>query len=78
MMNIETQAWLSFAYIINNFLGNIKTENYVELVCETRYHNLNAIMSVKLHLIYSHYTVSQKILEMLVMNREKNFTRISK
>ncbi|QQP53101.1 Uncharacterized protein FKW44_005452 [Caligus rogercresseyi] len=49
-------AWSSFVLVVDNFLGNNKSSNYVELVNSmlASYKQLNAYMSIKLHFLFSH------------------------
>jgi hypothetical protein len=56
MNDVEKDAWNSFVAVINNFLGNNKSENYKDLV-ETllaNFHRLGCNMSIKLHFLNSH------------------------
>lgn len=56
MKKIESNAWLSFVAVINNFLGNFKSENYTELVEDmlSNFHALGCNMSIKVHYLNSH------------------------
>src|SRR5678816_3051966 len=49
MTDIEASAWKSFVLVVQNFLGNHKSANYVELVQKmlSDFKNLNANMSIK-------------------------------
>lgn len=56
MTTIEQNAWCSFVSVVKNFLGNQKSDDYVQLVenlicC---YEALGCRMSVKLHFLASH------------------------
>lgn len=56
MNETESNAWSSFVQVVQNFLGNHKAENYVELV-ETMLSNFNILgcnMSIKVHYLHSH------------------------
>lgn len=56
MTRIESNAWKSFVLVIQNFLGNHKSQNYVILV-ETMLQNFNKLgcnMSIKVHYLHSH------------------------
>ena len=50
------QAWNSFRLVATNFLGNVRAENYKELVEEmlVRYQKLGCNMSLKIHFLHSH------------------------
>jgi hypothetical protein len=52
----EKAAWLSFAAVIQNFLGNKKADNYEVLVTRMllAFYDLGCNMSVKLHFLNSH------------------------
>lgn len=56
MTEKERAAWLSFKSVVENFLGNHKSENYRELVVEMlkNYEKLGCLMSYKLHFLDSH------------------------
>ena len=52
MNETERQAWLSFVSVVENFLGNTKSDDYrniVETMLEN-YHKLGCNMSIKVHL----------------------------
>ncbi|KAK5649680.1 hypothetical protein RI129_000709 [Pyrocoelia pectoralis] len=56
MNEIESNAWCSFVTVVQNFLGNHKAKNYIELV-ENMLSNFNILgcnMSIKVHYLYSH------------------------
>ena len=56
MKRQELQAWKAFSDVVKNFLGNIKSQNFKELV-ETllqAFRNLQGNMSVKVHFLHSH------------------------
>jgi len=52
----EKKAWDAFRLVSNNFLGNIRAENYKELIEDmlTLYHKLGCNMSLKIHMLHSH------------------------
>ena len=53
---IERQAWLSFVSVVENFLGNTKSDDYrnvVETMLEN-YHKLGCNMSIKVLFLNSH------------------------
>lgn len=56
MNEVEKETWLSFVDIINNFLGNHKSENYAELVNRmlNNFQSLGCNMSIKVHYLHSH------------------------
>jgi len=56
MNNIERSTWQSFKNVVENFLGNHKSENYEELVAELTetYRQLGCLMNLKLHFLKSH------------------------
>lgn len=56
MTQVEQLAWKSFVAVTQNFLGNKKAANYVELVDEMleRFRDLGCNMSIKLHYLHSH------------------------
>ena len=56
MKREELRAWKAFSDVVKNFLGNIKSQNFKELV-ETllqAFRNLQCNMSVKVHFLHSH------------------------
>jgi len=50
MNNDEKTAWLSFKKVVENFLGNHKSDNYAELVADLlrNYKKLSYLMNYKL------------------------------
>ena len=56
MNNREKAAWLSFVAVMQNFLGNIKAENYHVLVATMllAFRDLGCNMSIKLHFLNAH------------------------
>ena len=56
MNEVELAAWLSFAEVVKNFLGNCKADNYKETLNNVlgnfRIFFIN--MSIKLHSLHSH------------------------
>jgi hypothetical protein len=56
MNESESNAWLSFVEVVQNFLGNHKSLNYRELVENmlSAFHSLGCNMSIKLHYLYNH------------------------
>ena len=56
MNSLEKNAWISFADVIKNFLGNVKAINYVEIVeiMLKSFESLRCNMSVKVHFLFSH------------------------
>ena len=56
MNKTERQAWLSFVSVVENFLGNTKSDDYrniVETILEN-YYKLGCNMSIKVHFLNSH------------------------
>ena len=56
MKREELQAWKAFSDVVKNFLGNMKSQNFSELIENLlqAFHNLQCNMSVKVHFLYSH------------------------
>jgi len=56
MNNIERSAWQSFKNVVENFLGNHKSENYEKLVAKLieAYQQLGCLINLKLHFLKSH------------------------
>ena len=56
LLTVETEAWISFKKVVQDFLGNSKASNYKELVDNMleNYHNLGCNMSIKMHHLHSH------------------------
>ena len=56
MTIVERNAWRTFRCVVEGFLGNNKSENYVTLVENLikHYKNLGCRMSLKLHFLHSH------------------------
>ena len=52
----EKLAWDSFKFVVKGFLGNIKAQNYEELVnnLSQSYQALGCNMSLKIHFLHSH------------------------
>ena len=52
----EKKAWDAFRLVSTNFLGNIRAENYKELIADmlSLYHKLSNNMSLKIHMLHSH------------------------
>jgi hypothetical protein len=51
----EKKAWGAFCLVSPNFLGNIRAENYKELIEDmSLYHKLGCNMSLKIHMLHSH------------------------
>ena len=52
----ETSAWRAFENVVQNFLGNHKSENYKDLVANlmSSFNDIGANMSIKLHFLFSH------------------------
>lgn len=56
LTDIEKRAWESFISLCDNFLGNNKSENYIEVVEEflMAYSVMGCNMSIKIHFLHSH------------------------
>ena len=56
MNEVELKAWTSFVAVIENFLDNHKSENYMEVVNEmlNSFESLGCNMSIKVHYLHSH------------------------
>lgn len=56
MNELELKAWTAFVSVMQNFLGNKKSENYIELVEDLllQLKNMGCNMSIKLHFLHSH------------------------
>lgn len=52
----ELRAWTAFKAVVTNFLGNVKAENYKEIVSEllNAYKEMGCNMSLKIHFLDSH------------------------
>ena len=56
MNETERRAWFSFVTVVENFLGNTKSDDYrniVETMLE-KYHKLGCNMSIQVHFLSSH------------------------
>jgi len=53
---VESAAWEAFVLVVQNFPGNYRSDNYVELVENmlTAYQQMGARMSVKMRFLHSH------------------------
>ena len=56
VMYTEYDAWQPFVSVVKWFLGNIRDQNYVNLVNRLleSFHKLGCIMSIKVHFLHSH------------------------
>lgn len=56
MNDLESSAWTSFVNVVQNFLGNHKSENYRELVriMLENFRKLGCHMSIKVHYLHNH------------------------
>ena len=52
----KKKAWDAFRVVSANFLGNIRAENYKELIEDmlSLYHKLGCSMSLRIHMLHSH------------------------
>lgn len=74
---IENRAWNSFISLCQNFLGNKKSPNYVEVVNEflESYAEMGCRMSIKIHFLHGHLDFFPKTLVNSVTSRENDFTK---
>ena len=56
MTPVEKDAWNAFVKVTENFLGNFRADNYVDLVNDLldKLHKLGINMSIKVHFLFSH------------------------
>ena len=56
MNDREKAAWISFKEVVENFLGNFKSENYKKIVKNMlqKFQEQGCLMSIKLHFLHSH------------------------
>jgi hypothetical protein len=56
MASVEKAAWVSFVEVMENFLGNYKSDNYEQIVNNMlrNFEKLGCNMSVKVHFLHSH------------------------
>ena len=56
MTQVEKDVWDAFVKVTENFLGNVKADNYVDLVNDLhdKLHKLGINMSIKVHFLFSH------------------------
>jgi hypothetical protein len=54
---MRKKAWDTFRLVSTNFLGNIRAENYKELIVDmlSLYYKLGFNMSLKIHMSQSHF-----------------------
>ncbi|GFT14227.1 uncharacterized protein TNCV_4591041 [Trichonephila clavipes] len=53
---LEKEAWQAFKNVTHSFLGNLKAENYRDIVHDliASYKNVGCNMSLKIHFLHSH------------------------
>jgi len=53
---LQRKAWEAFRNVVDNFLGNHKADNYVDLVEDMleAYRRMGCRMSLKMHFLHSH------------------------
>ena len=73
----EKKAWDAFRLVSTNFLGNVRAENYKELVEDmlSMYHKLGCNMSLKIHFLHSHLDFFPTTAAWLVMSTVNVFTK---
>lgn len=56
LSSVERDAWYSFKAVVENFLGNNKSEDFKEIVSNLlrNYHRMGVNMSLKIHFLHSH------------------------
>lgn len=56
MTPVELEAWISFVQVIEHFLGNMRAENYKDIVSNMleNFRKLGCNMSIKVHFLHSH------------------------
>ena len=56
MNDREKSAWISFKEVVENFLGNFKSDNYKKIVKNVlqKFQEQGCFMSIILHFLYSH------------------------
>ena len=56
MNPLEADAWRSFVRVVQNFLGNRKAANFVQVAQSMldAYQRLGASMSIKVHFLHNH------------------------
>ena len=56
LSRVEKEAWNSFKAVVDNFFGNYKAENHVQLITDlvTNFAAMGCKMSLKLHMLASH------------------------
>src|SRR5271170_4245554 len=53
--NKERSAWMSFKSVVSNFLGNRKSDCFVEIANDLHHYSAKGCrMSLKLHFLHSH------------------------
>ena len=58
MTENKKSTWVAFMYVAKNFLGNMKAENYQEIVAEMlqAFRKLGCRRVVEIHFLHSHVT----------------------
>lgn len=53
---VEKRAWASYISLCQHFLGNVRSDNYVEVVNEflEAYADMGCRMSIKIHFLHAH------------------------
>ena len=66
----EKKSWDAFRLVSTNFLGNIRAENYKELIEDmlSLYHKLGCNMSLMIHMLHSHLDFISTTAAWLVMS----------
>ena len=77
LREVEKVAQKSFKYVTTSFLGNHKAENYHDMAADLVQSNraMGCNMSLKVHLIGSHFDYFAENLRAVAMSLESDFTR---
>ncbi|KAI6650187.1 hypothetical protein LOD99_6104 [Oopsacas minuta] len=75
MINLESSARSAFVLVVNNFLGNNKANNYIDLVNDMLYKfkDLDVNMNIKVHYLFSHLDLFPENLEDLSEEQGERF-----
>ena len=81
MNDREKAAWISFKEVVENFLGNFKSDNYKKIVKNIlqKFQEQGCLMSIKLHFLHFHLEhFPENLLVITAGNKENVSTKISK
>jgi len=73
----EAEAWSASCEVVSNFLGNNRSQDYVDVVERLigAYHHMGCRMSSKLHFLHSHVEFFPSDWEQSAMSMESVFIR---